>query len=132
MVDANGNVPYFVAEALWKGRGQRVNHYMARHTETGEEYLVYLQAIRGDRNISLRQEAYFHRFTGLPVKYEDFAPYLVSYAPSTKQHPELGNVLINARTIHIENVLSIRSFDLIQPGKFDLIVLHREPGQTSV
>ena len=132
MVDADGFVPYFAAEALWKGLGERINHYMARHKETGEEYLVYLQAIRGDKNISLRQEAWLNRFTGEPVNLSDISPYMVSSSPSKKQHLDEGNVEIRPRTIHIENVLRIRSFDLVASGQFDVIDINREPGQISV
>jgi len=132
MVDEEGFIPYFAAAALWHGKGERVNNYMARHKETGEEYLVYLQAIRGERNISLRQEAWVNRLTGAPVQYGDVAPYLTGGGHSKKQRLEEGNVEIAPRTIHIENVLSIRSFDLEQPKQFELIQLHREPGQISV
>ena len=132
MVDEQGNVPYFVAASLWQGRGERVNNYMARHKETGEEYLVYLQAIRGDRNISLRQEQWLYRFNGRQVALDDISPYMVSSSPSKKQRLEEGNTEIRPRTIHIENVLSIRSFDLMQPNQFSIVQLHREPGQVSV
>ena len=132
MVDEQGNVPYFVAASLWQGRGERVNNYMARHKETGEEYLVYLQAIRGDRNISLRQEQWLNRFNGRQVALDDISPYMVSSSPSKKQRLEEGNTEIRPRTIHIENVLSIRSFDLMQPNQFSIVQLHREPGQVSV
>ena len=110
MVDEEGFIPYFAAESLWKGRGERINNYMARHKETGEEYLVYLQAIRGERNISLRQEAWVHRLSGSPVALADMLPYMPpKAAPSAKQRVDEGNVEIAPRTIHIENVLSIRS-----------------------
>jgi hypothetical protein len=132
MIDEEGFIPYFVAEALWRGKGERINNYMAKHKETGEEYLVYLQAIRGERNISLRQEAWVNRLTGAPVQYADIAPYLSGGGHSQKQRLEEGNIEIVPRTIHIENVLSIRSFDLAQPGRFEVIQLHREPGQISV
>ena len=132
MVDADGFVPYFVAESLWRGAGERINNYMARHRGSGEEYLVYLQALRGDKNISLRQEAWFHRFNGQPVKLEDISPYMTGGGHSKKQLPEMGNVEVVPRTIHIENVIRIRSFDLTQPGDFQMIDVSREPGQISV
>ena len=131
MVDADGFVPYFAAAALWQGRGERINNYMARHKETGEEYIVYLQAIRSGRNISLRQEMYLNRFTGQPIDKETITPYMVGSTPSHKQRLEEGNIERKSRTIHIENVIRIRSFDLEQPGHFDVIDLHREPGQIS-
>jgi len=132
MIDADGNVPYFAAEALWKGFGERINNYMARHKISGEEYLVYLQAIRGDKNISLRQEIYLDRFSGAPINKEDISPYMKSSGHSTKQRLEEGNVEIAPRTIHLENIIRLRSFDLINPNDFQVIDINREPGQVSV
>ena len=134
MVDADGFVPYFVAEALWRGAGERINNYMARHKASGKEYLVYLQAMRGERNISLRQEAWLHRYTGQPIELADISPYLKgSSGPSKKQMvEEKGNVEVSPRTIHVENILRIKSFDLIDSRQFDVIELRREPNQVSV
>ena len=132
MIDADGFVPYFAAEALWRGAGERINNYMARHKTTGEEYLVYLQAIRGERNISLRQEAWLHRLTGQPLKLEDIQPYMKSSGHSKKQRLEEGNVEIVPRTIHLENIIRIRSFDLTTANEFAVIDVKREPDQISV
>ena len=132
LVDEDGFVPYFVAESLWRGAGERINNYMARHKETGQEYLVYLQAIRGDKNISLRQEMYLNRFTSSPVKLEDIQPYMVGSSASKKQRIEETGVEIAPRTIHIENVIRLRSFDLINHNDFQVIDINREPGQISV
>jgi hypothetical protein len=134
MIDAEGFTPYFAAAALWHGKGERINNYMARHKETNDEYLVYLQALRGDRNISLRQQQWQNRYTGEVVSYDDIAPYFAAVsAPSKKQRiEETGNVEVCPRTIHIENVLRIRSFDLVEAKQFDVIDINREPNQISV
>ena len=132
MVDADGFVPYFVAESLWKGAGERINNYMARHKISGEEYLVYLQAIRGDENVSLRQEAWFHRHTGAPFNVADISHYMTGGGHSKKQQLDMGNVEVVPRTIHLENIIRLRSFDLVNPNDFQVIDINREPGQVSV
>jgi len=131
-VDADGFVPYFEAEALWKGNGERINDYLARHKVHGQIYLVYLQACRDAKNISLRQEAWLDRATGMEVDKKEFARFMKKSGKSKKQERFGVKVETRPRTIKIENVLLIRSIDLDKNGHAEVIQVQRTPGQMSI
>lgn len=130
--DNSGFVPYFEAESLWKGRGERINQYLARHKEKGQVYLVYLQACRLDKNVSLRQEAWIDRATGLDVPLEEFARFMPAKSKSKKQERLGVMVETHPRTIKIENVLLIKSIDLDKTGQAEVIQVQRTPDQMSI
>jgi hypothetical protein len=151
-----GYVPLFVASAIWQGKGVHVNPYVIQHTDKGCLYLAtYHVRIRQEGNWiskSLRQEAYMHRITGLPVDRADFAPYLpaprkASIKQGCRDNANLeldidGDTFVvpggvnpeevDCRFPHLENVISLRSFDLAKRGEYDLIQVARTPHQISV
>lgn len=157
--NADGFIPAFEAAALWKGKGIHLNRYIAQHVETQALYLCFLFAkTRGEGmewvENSLRQEAWLDRRTGLEVSpdWADLAQYLPPKAePSKKQGCRDGADVefdidgkpylleggdntkeVCVRMPHLENVLSLRSFDLKQRGKFDTIQVRRGKYQVSV
>jgi hypothetical protein len=157
--DADGFVPAFQAEALWKGKGIHLNKYLAQHTETQALYLcLYYASVRGEGvewiEQSLKQEAWLDRRTGLAIQpdWADLAQYLPPKSkPSIKQGCRDGvdveatvngdgiiipggmiDKQVNCRMPHLENVLQIRSFDLKQRGRFEVIQVRRGKHQVSV
>ncbi|MDD4109976.1 MAG: hypothetical protein PHS54_00320 [Clostridia bacterium] len=99
-------MPQFRTEPLWKGKGERVSHLVARHVETGEYYLVI-----GD----VRSGTGEYKADGNPVDataVEEYIP--LPPPPSAKQaavgiatedqkkvrYPKINNI----KSIHINNV----------------------------
>ena len=156
--NADGYIPAFEAAALWSGNGRHVNSYVAEHIVKQCFYLCcfYARVREGMEWVekSLKQEAWLDRLTGLEVApdWADLAQYLPPKAkPSIKQgcregcdievdidgNPyriEGGEIRneIKCRMPHLENVLSIRSFDLKQRGKYETIQVRRGKHQVSV
>lgn len=94
----------FFAEQLWKGHGERINAYMARHKTEGTEYLVYLLRTNGD-GIVLPSPVneYFDAFTQEPIEKERLLPFFPKIAPSKKQRVvELGICETFPRTVKID------------------------------
>ncbi len=155
---ADGFIPAFEASALWNGKGIHLNRYIAQHVEKQALYLCLLYARVKEEDSwverSLKQEAWLDRTIGLPIEpdWNDLAQYLPPKAqPSKKQGCREGcNIEVDmdgkpylisggdntkeimVRMPHLENVLSIRSFDLKQRGKFEVIELKRSKYQVSV
>jgi len=101
----NGEIEdYFEAAALWRGKGERVNKYMARHTIHGDLYLVY--QLRTDANgkaLPKVVDEYRTSDTGEVVSLEQLAPYLPPKSPSKKQRvEELGCRETFPRTVKID------------------------------
>ena len=155
--NADGYVPAFQAEALWKGKGHHLNDYLSEHIDTHALYLRLLYAtIKQDTWIdkSLKQEAWLDRITGLQFtpNWDELAPYLPPAAKASRKQgcQEGADVVmdidgenyvmhggdntkeIKVRMPHVENVLTIRSFDLRQPGKYEAIELKRSKYQMSL
>lgn len=102
-LDDEGQVEPFVAEALWKGKGQHVGPNLARHTETGEEYLVFFPARRDAQGNPIADEDQW-LIDGNPVPKETIEPYLVA-GNSEKQQVTRK---IPWRTIGLSNVRQIK------------------------
>jgi hypothetical protein len=152
--DAEGFVPTFQAEALWKGKGRKVNSYLVEHTEKHTLYMELFFTrlkVEGTEWVekSLKGSAFLNRFTGLAVDPSDFAPYLpAKRQASAKQGCQEGHDLeidstytirggevgreVCVRMPHLENILQIRSFDLQRRGHYDIIVLRRSKFQISI
>jgi len=151
-------IPTFEVEALWKGAGIHLNRYVAQHVGKGTLYLcLYYATIRGDHewvDRSLTQEAWLDRFTGqlITPDWEELAPYLPP-APlaSRKQGCQEGADLtldvgdetytieggsvgkeIKCRYPHLENLVTLRSWDLRKRGHFEVVQVNRRRGQVSV
>lgn len=94
---------YFVAESLWRGRGERINSYMARHTVHGQEYLVY--QLRTDKEGAVYPalfDEYRNATTGEVIPFEQLAPFMPKKAPSKKQRvAELGCRETFPRTVKV-------------------------------
>jgi hypothetical protein len=157
--NADGYIPAFQAAALWNGKGIHLNRYIAQHVEKQTLYLCLLYArVKGENmewvENSLKQEAWLDRITGLEIQpdWSDLAQYLPPGSePSKKQGCREGADMemdidgkpyllkggdnskeVCVRMPHLENVLQIRSFDLKQRGKFEVIELKRGKYQVSV
>lgn len=80
---------YFQAEQLWKGKGERINSYMARHVDSEQEYLVYQLRTNADgiAHPPLWDE-YRIATTGEQISLEELEQWLPSRNPSRKQRVE--------------------------------------------
>jgi hypothetical protein len=155
--DSEGFIPTFQAEALWKGKGRKVNSYLVEHTDKHTLYMELFFTrlkVEGAEWVekSLKGSAFLHRFTGLPVDPAEFAPYLppkrqasakqgcqedhdlaieMEGSTYTIRGGEVGREVM-VRLPHLDNILQIRSFDLQRRGHYDIIVLRRTKFQISV
>jgi len=156
--NAAGYIPTFTASALWGGKGHHLNRYVAQH-DKGTLYLCLLFAkLRGEGTEwiehSLTQEAWLDRLTGLPItpNWSALAPYLPPAPQSSKKQGCRDNADLEldidgeaytieggdnrkevcCRMPHLENVLSLRSFDLKQRGRFDIVQVRRTKHQISM
>lgn len=87
--DFGDGLDYFQAEALWRGKGERINSYMARHTVHGQEYLVY--QLRTDKEGQVFPplfDEYRLADTGQVIQKGDIEQWLPKKAPSKKQRVE--------------------------------------------
>jgi hypothetical protein len=153
----DGFVPVFQAEALWKGKGLHLNRYIVKHTEKQTLYLcLFFASVKSEEDKwvekSLQHSVWLDRFTGLPIEpdWTALEPFLPPESqPSKKQgcregcDVEVGSdgfivrggentTEIRVRMPHLENVLQLRSFDLKQRGKYDIIQVKRTRHQISV
>jgi hypothetical protein len=94
----------FIAEALWRGHGERINEYMARHKTEGTEYLVYLLRTNADGLvIPAPVDEYLDAFTGEPIEKEKLLPFMPKKSPNKKQRvEELGIAETFPRTVKID------------------------------
>lgn len=150
-----GYIPLFQAAAIWQGKGVHLNPYIVQHTDKGCLYLAtYHTRIKAESWIdkSLKAEGWFHRLTGTPVDRAEFAGWLPPpRKASAKQACQEGAADleldidgeefvipagINPREVgcrfpHLENVLTLRSFDLRKRGEYEVIQVARSPFQIS-
>jgi len=95
---------YFVAEKLWRGKGERINRYMARHVDKLDEYLVY--QLRTDSNgvaYAPLHDEYRDAFTGEVVDIEKLRPFMPKKRPSKAQQVKvLGCRETFPRTVHVD------------------------------
>jgi hypothetical protein len=94
----------FIAEALWRGHGERINEYMARHKTEGTEYLVYLLRTNADGLVMPAPvDEYLDAFTGEPIEKEKLLPFMPKKSPNKKQRvEELGIAETFPRTVKID------------------------------
>lgn len=95
---------FFMAEALWKGHGERLNSYMARHKTEGTEYLVYLLRTNVDGIVMPSPvDEYLDAFTGETIDKTNLLPYFPKKYPSKKQRVlELGIAETFPRTVKVD------------------------------
>lgn len=95
---------FFIAEALWKGHGERLNSYMAQHKDDGTQYLVYQLRTNADGIVMPSAvDEYLDAFTGEPIEKEKILPFLPKKYPSKKQRVlELGIAETFPRTVKID------------------------------
>ena len=98
--DELGNVEPFVAEQLWKGKGEHVGPNVARHTETGQEYLVAFPVRRTAEGHPIVDEDLW-LLDGVAVDKAVIEPHLKPVGVNKSQQVERK---IPWRTIKLENV----------------------------
>lgn len=101
----NGEIEdYFEAEQLWRGKGERLNKYMARHIDKGTVYLVYqLRTDKDGKALPKVFDEYRTADTGEVVTLAELEPYLPAKAASKKQRvEELGCRETYPRTVHLD------------------------------
>lgn len=101
---------YFIAEQLWRGHGERINRYMARHDETGREYLVYQLRTDGNGKVyAPLHDEYRLADTGEVIERKELEPFFPKRKPSKVQQIELlrmqGKPVRETfpRTVHIDD-----------------------------
>lgn len=89
--DEVGLADFFVPEKLWFGKGERINRYMARHTGTNVEYLVYqLRTDKDGKPLPHVFTEYRTTDTDEVVAKEDVEVYFPKISPSKKQLVEFS------------------------------------------
>ena len=115
-LDEDGFLPWFKAEALWRGKGRhlegQLGKFVAYHVESLAHYLVYI--LRTDKEgevISTREEMYFDSRTGKVIDKSLLLPFMPIKAPSKKQEVGEGENQVKRevypRTLKMENLMSI-------------------------
>lgn len=102
--DEVGHDEFFIAEQLWRGHGERINAYMARHKEKGSEYLVYqLRTDAEGKTYKPLHDVYRLADTGEVIDIEKLRPWMPVRKPSKAQMVEvLGCRETFPRTVHID------------------------------
>lgn len=95
--DENAEVPYFDAQALWGGKGESVDRFLARHVGTGELYLKFLPKMQDGLNVT--RSIYIDNSTGQEVDKEKVEKYISSSKPSASG--------VNWQVIKLANVIGV-------------------------
>lgn len=95
----------FVADALWRGYGERVNNYIARHKETGALYLVaHLRTDADGHPLPKCHDQYRLADSGEPISKETLSTWFPAKSPSKSQRvEELDSREVHPRCYHIDN-----------------------------
>ena len=95
----------FVAEGLWKGFGERVNAYTARHKTTGAIYLVaHLRTDADGHPLPKVHDQYRLADSGELISKETLSTWFPAKSPSKAQRvEELDSREVHPRTFHIDN-----------------------------